>query len=229
MGLEDFVGFDSGEAGASPEAVEAFKEQMKKNAAFIAAVKKDEKKQKDKEEKLVKILVKFIKGNSSKDLLLLISQLLEENIPAAFILSIIYLGNPEIQEEINLLALEAGKVETQEKKISEKDLQKDDALVPFGIKDKTIPLKVKVEIDAWVKNIWDTAKTYSGKLLATAIYDNQYIKPVVVELSAFVLRDFLTDSGVKNDYKKLKEFSMFFLSGIIKNIQEKHANKQIGQ
>ena len=226
MGLEDFIGAEATEGGMSPEAFEAFKEQMKKNAAFMQAIKRDEQKQKKKEDKLAKILLKFIKTSTKQDILLLISKLLEQNIPAVYILSLIYLGNHEIQEEINELALEAGEKNQEGKTESQTTEQSpQDAMVPFGIKDESLPLKVKIEVDGWIKNIWDTTNTYSKKILTTAIDDEQYIKPIVVKLTAFILSDFLNESKVNNDYNKIKEFCNFFLNGIIEKVQQQTYRK----
>lgn len=65
MDLESFGGFDTGE-GMDEAAFEAFKEKMKRTAAQIAAIKKEEKKQKKSEQDLTAILLKFVKTSHKK-------------------------------------------------------------------------------------------------------------------------------------------------------------------
>lgn len=60
--FESFAGFDSSE-GVDPASFEKFKERIKAAAAQIKALKKGEQKQRKKEEKLIKILLKFVKSS----------------------------------------------------------------------------------------------------------------------------------------------------------------------
>ena len=71
--MSDMEFFSPGEAGESydPAAFERFKQQMKASAAFIAAARKSEQKQKEKEDKLAKILLKFIQTNQKSGILML--------------------------------------------------------------------------------------------------------------------------------------------------------------
>ena len=141
MSLESFIGFDAGE-GMSEAAFEAFKEKMKAAAAQIAAIKKEEGKQKKKEEELHKILLKFIQNSGKKDLTLLISRALEQNIPANFIMAMILLGNEDIQREVgHFIMLSAAQEEQSE---SQQQNSNSQALTFFDEEDKTTPLKIKI-------------------------------------------------------------------------------------
>ena len=116
MSLESFIGYESGEPMSSA-ALEKLREQMKAAAAQIAAIKKEEKRRKKKEEELLKILLKFVKTSHKKDLVLLISRVLEQNLPANFVLAIILLGNEEIQTEIGqFLMLPSGPEQQNDEK-----------------------------------------------------------------------------------------------------------------
>ena len=83
------LGIEDSEGGASAEAIERLRKQMKKASAQIKAIQKEEGKQKKKEDKLARLLVKLIQSGTSQGTLALIIQLLQENIPAAFILAIL--------------------------------------------------------------------------------------------------------------------------------------------
>lgn len=226
MSLESFTGFESGE-GMSEAAFEAFKEQMKEASAQIAAIKKEEGKQKKKEENLHKILLKFIQRSDKKHLSLLISRALEQNIPANFILSIILLGNEEIQREVGKFIMLPG---GPEKEKTEKNTDQDDsedyskALTFFDSDDEALPLKIKVEVDNWIKNMLYQAQEKPQKLIKNAYVnegkDKKEIKTILPQILAFVLRDFLERNKVEESYGKLSDFSKFVVKGILNKVEE---------
>jgi hypothetical protein len=243
MALENFTGFDTGE-GMSEAAFEAFKEQMKAAAAQIAAIKKEEKKRKQKEDELLKILLKFVKTSSNRELVLLISRALEQNLPANFILAIIVLGNKEIQESLkSFLMLKAGEDAMKEPKNDQADFTKS---LTFFREDETLPLKVKIELDAWVKELMAQAEETPQKLLKTA-YDIEFIeltdedtsfddkkyqekktiKTVLIQLIAFVLRDFLEQYTIQTPYEKLTTFAEFILKGILTKTEESLSGRKL--
>lgn len=229
MSLESFTGFDAGE-GMSEAAFEAFKERMQAAAAQIAAIKKEEGKQKKKEEELHKILLKFIQHSGKKELTLLIARALEQNIPANFILAIILLGNEDIQREVGNLLMLAGGVE--------ESVENSKALIFFDEEDQSIPLRLKLEMDKWIKNMLSQGEECAHKLIKTAydiemveiesessFGDSSYeetknLKPIFTKLMAFVLRDYLEQHKVEESYEKLSDFSHFIISGIITKVQE---------
>lgn len=222
MSLESFVGIDSGE-GMSEAAFEQFKQKMKAASAQIQAIRKEEKKQKKQEDELIKILLKFIQTSHKTELVLLISRALEQNVVAHFVLAIVLLGNEEIQQATGRILL------TQEQRLQ---LQSADnntqALTFFNAQDQSMPLKIKIEIDNWIKNLVAQADENPAKLLKT-VYDIQLteledekkiIKPVVINLMAHILQDFLQQHKQEEPISKLKEFSSFVLKGILSKARE---------
>ncbi|MFH1218402.1 MAG: hypothetical protein V1679_01005 [Candidatus Peregrinibacteria bacterium] len=211
MDLESFISAEGGE-GMSEAAFEAFKEKMKKAAAQIAQIQKEEKKAKKKEEELLKILLKFIKNSSKKDLVLLISRVLEQNIPANYILAVILLGNEDIQEEIGKYLM-----------LKSAEISDEKSLAFFG-EDESLPLKVKIELDNWIKSMMVQADDNPHKLLKTAYeYDEDNKKTVcrpLVILTAFIIRDYLEQKKLDESYDKLKNFAEFITEGILNKTQE---------
>lgn len=233
MALEQFSGFDQGE-GMSEGALEALKERMAAAAAQIAAIKKEEGKQKKKEEELLKFLVKFVKTSDKKELVLLISRALEQNIPANFILAVIILSNPEIGQEIGNFNL----LTSSHHKDHEQSDSSSHALVFFSHEDETLPLKIKIELDTWIKNLLFQAEENPQKLLKTCydteirelpkewdLEETQYekvetIKSVLIQLLTFVMRDFLEQHKLSEPYEKLYDFAKFIITGILNKIKE---------
>ncbi len=217
MSLEVFGGFDAQE-GMSAASLEQLRERMKAAAAQIAAIRKEEGKQKKKEDELQKLLLKFIQHSHKKDLVHLISLCLAENIPAVFILAIVLLGNEEIQQELGRFLLGPGAIE-----------QNEQALVFFR-EDQSLPLKIKIELDQWLKALLENAEGYPQKLLKFAYFieeEEKKIKPVLVNLMAHVLGSYLAGKDQPEPPEKLQSFCRFTLTGILNKTAENLDNRKM--
>ena len=210
--MTDFESFIGGEAseGFDPKAIERFKEQMRKNAAAMAALQKSEKKQKTSEDKLAKILAQFIKSCSQDDLVRLVSKCLERNMPAILILHVILLGNEHLQKEAGIDIKLLGAIGEGEK-----------AIIPFSFENQALPLKLKIEIDAWVAEITRAAGTHSHKVLNTCIdRSDGKVKKELVKLFVKVLNDFLKSQQQAVEESVTSQFARFVLQGIMKKIHD---------
>lgn len=224
--LESFFGLDQADAQASAEAFEAFKERMRENAKHIKALQKSEAKQKKKEDKLAKIISYFLKKHAKGDILLLVSRLIEQNVPASVILSLILLGNEDIQEKSGIkLELPPG---MSEEKFTEKYKggSENKKLTIFGQKS-VLPLKVKISIDLWGKSIYEAGKSAPYKVLQTILDFEENLKPIVIQTSSKILYDFLKQNDIDADQKSTYEFSEFMLKGIVDKIKKETKKKAL--
>ena len=235
--------FSPGEAGESydPAAFERFKQQMKASAAFIAAARKSEQKQKEKEDKLAKILLKFIQTNQKSGILMLAAKLMEENIPPSFILAIILLGNEEIQAELkreisSLAQIEAPKAEnsaeTREAGVkSQSDTREAKIPSEFSLAAKfenpALSLKVKAEIDSWGKSIFEAGSSVPFRVLETALNPEGNIKKVVIDCTANVLDDYLASNNMPQvEYDTCFSFCEFLMRGIMQALKKQIENQK---
>lgn len=220
--MSDLEFFNPSEGGESydPAAFERFKEKIKKNAAFIAAARKSEQKQKQKEDRLAKILLKFIQTNQKSGILMLAAKLLEENIPPSFILAIILLGNEEVQLEL--------KRETQ---LEAPQIEAPKAAAEFSLAtrfaDSSLPLKVKAEIDEWGKGILEAGSAVPFRVLETALTADGQIKRIVIDCAANVLDDFLAQNGAKEiTFDACFSFCEFLMQGVMQRLQKQIENQK---
>jgi hypothetical protein len=209
--MADFESFAGPEQGDKVDAAsfEKFKERIKAASAQIKAAKVQEQKKRKKEQNLIAILIKFVKGNQKKDIMLLIARLLEENLPPLLILSIVMLGHEDLVKEVEL---EGEKTDNQ--------------ALAFFEKEQVLPLEIKVEIDKWIKNVLTQALDNPKKLLKTVYDADENIKLPLIQLSSFILRDFLESKKQETDYEKLKEFSDFFLNGVLKQVKKQQETQK---
>lgn len=238
MSLESFIGSEQSE-GMSASSLEQLREKMKKASAQIAAIKKEEKKRKKKEQELQKILLKFIQNSQKSELVLLISRVLEQNIPANFVLAVVLLGNEDIQQELGSFLLPpAAATALAVKEATESDAKSEDhSLVFFDPTDQSLPLRIKIEVDNWIKNILAQAHESPHKLIATAWQktfvknddgekeEHKDLKEVLVNLAAHVLYEFLLQHEKKEPMTKMQDFCHFILTGILNKTEEELDNR----
>lgn len=236
--MSDLDFFNPSEGGESydPAAFDRFKEKVKKNAAFMAAARKDERRQKKKEDRLAQILVAFIKSNQRSGILLLASRCLEENIPASFILSIILLGNKEMQEQVQaeLKKLAAPESEGESEALPQLPAQKEASefslITQFDAQDHSVPIAIKVQIDEWGKSIFEAGSAAPFRVLETSIDKEGNMKKVMIDLCANVLSDFVeAQAGPVQAYDTYFSFSEFLLRGVMNALQKQVENqKELG-
>ncbi len=215
--LESFSGFDSGADKSDPAAFERFKERIKAAAAGLQAMQKVQQKQKKTEDELARILLKFITTGQNRELLLLISRLLEDNVPASFIVSLLLISHKEIQQELGLKMLPSGSLEEQSQKTILPDLY---------FKNQALPLKIKIMIDNWVQQIMIRSSDNAERLIKTVVDPEGLIKLTAVQLGTFCLRDFLESEKVEDFvYEGLKDFIALILAGIIQKLTEQESQK----
>ena len=238
----EFFNAAGGAESYDPAALERFKEQMKKNAAFMAAARKGEQKQKQKEDRLAKILLKFIQSNQKSGILLLAARLLEENIPASFILSIILLGNEEIQAQLKAeLSLQAEQVSQGQEDLPQIPASAGGEWTENGAKnattefslitrftDQTMPLKIKVAIDEWGKGIFEAGSAVPFRVLETALGKDGELKRIVIDCSANVLEDFMNTAGGNQSlgYDTFFSFCEFLMRAVMKRLKEQIENQK---
>lgn len=221
-GSEFFMPSEAGES-YDPAAFERFKQQVQANAAFVAALRKGEQRQKQKEDRLFQILLKFIQSNQKSNIVMLVTRLLEENIPASVILAIIVLGNEQLQKEVDesvpqLVAGESVQASTQKNPTMS---------ITETLSDSSIPLRAKIAIDQWVSGIWETSSAIPFRVLETVLDKAGDVKKVVIACSANVLNDYMESMPeVKGDYEVYMKFCEFLLRGIITNLKKQIENQK---
>jgi len=213
--LESFSGFNDRNEGMDQAAFERFKERMAAASAQLKAIQAGEQKQKKKEDELIKILLKFIQSGQKRDILLLVTRLLEQNVPASFIVSVLLINNANIQQELGVKLLPPGQIDNIKQTLP-------DRYMP----NQTIPLKVKIAIDAWVQEMLKYASEKAARLLETALNADGTIKLPLSQLAILCLQDFLNEHNIQADYPDLKDFMQLMLEGIFKKIKEDLKNRK---
>lgn len=223
--MSDLEIFSFSEAGESydPAAFERFKEKVKKNAKFVASIRKQEQRQKKKEDQLFQILMKFFQTHQKQGILLLASRLLKQNIPPSFVLGILLLGNEDLKAQVGNLLFAA----TDERSESDPVATTEFSLIT-RFSDASLPLRVKAEIDQWGRLLLEAAEFQPFRLLETALEPGGKVKSLVIDCMANVFQDFLIESGVTEfSYDTMYSFCEFLIHGIFQKIRYDIENRKL--
>ncbi len=194
---------------------EKFKEEMKRAQKAHKQLKKEEGKARAKDDKLAKIIIQFLsKQSGGSDLFLLISRCVAQNISSKIIIAVLSLIDRNASEEIvNIL----------------EEIKNEMALVTLSHGDlNSLNPSQKLAIDKWIQNI-NTAvfhkpdRSLESLVLKSVSEDDKVISkisPVLIQLSAFIMRDYLAMEQSHIDVKILYDFMENVYVRMIKNLEE---------
>ncbi|MEK7145876.1 MAG: hypothetical protein AAB802_01700 [Patescibacteria group bacterium] len=210
MSLESFFGLEEGESQGSGEAAEKFREQMQQNAKAIKAMGQHQVKQKQKEDDLARILIAYLRDSSKGDIVFLIIRLLEQNVPGAFILAVLMISDPKLEEEL--------KVSLKEKKAHE-------TMMTSFAGVATLPENVKAELNAWGDEILKAGLLRPNKTLESVLTSENKLKSLVLDLIDFALDEYFTRVGLEFSDDTLTQFGLLSIQSVLVQLREVAANQ----
>ncbi len=211
MGLEDLNPLDDEESGSKATEIsdEVFRDQVKKTQKSQKALKKAEGKARAKDDRLAKVIGKFLQTQSNTAVMLLIARCLDHNIPAGLILGILALVEAEAQKEFEVVLGESAQL-LDAPKVENRSLVKNDSFPP----------EIKQALDVWSFGLLEFGLTQPTRLLATAISPEGELFPSLLKLNVFIVRDFLEKKEVHLEFKKTEEFAEFVLRSVLIKIKQ---------
>jgi hypothetical protein len=188
---------------------EQFREQMAQAQAALAQLKKEEGQAKAYDNSLASIIVQFLSKPENTDLFLLVSRTVAQNIPSELIIAILSLVDKRSHDETKGY-LESGKNEEMALAIQQS--------VGF---DSLSPAHKKV-IDKWADNISKVAMKKPHRAIETIVIPGpeRELSSVVVQLSAFILRNYLIKHEISIEFQILRDFMEGVFLEIVKNLEE---------
>lgn len=219
--LEFFTPGEGADKGMDAAALERFQERMRANAQAIAALQKSEQKQKKQEDKLSAILAAFIQRNQKTDWVILITRLLEQNVPASFILAVILLADEIVQKTvgIELTMPELSLSDAAQLAAPQNPEALSRALQTGQFQSDAIPLKIRISLELWSKNLWEAAIAQPYRILTTIMDVEERPITTLVQLTTLVVRDFMEQQGHQQGYDAIRGFAQFVLEGLLKKIR----------
>ena len=167
------------------------------------------------------------------------------------------LGNQDIQAEagVRLALPEEDMTRLEAAEAARGDIQTDErGIVIFGDNPSLLPLKVRIGIDLWAKNLTAAGMGNPHKVLNSvysalhpkdmqlseipprrqlskerSIHDEAapQIRETVVKTAAYVVNEFVTENQVEGQYGQIYDFAHFLLKGILRKIEESLENLEL--
>ncbi|MBN1258948.1 hypothetical protein JXA05_04300 [Candidatus Peregrinibacteria bacterium] len=192
---------------------EQFREEMRKTQAALTQLWQEEGKSRAQDFNLAQIIIQFLSQPENTDLFLLVSRVVAQDIPSELILAVISLTDPVAAKQIkSLLAGKPTRALT---------------VAPMSSMESLSP-ESKKEIDQWIMAISLAAHEKPRRSLesllkkkrvetgAPAVYE---LSSVLVQLGAFVLRNYLARQNFSPDFEKLHDFMQAVFVDLVKKLE----------
>jgi hypothetical protein len=204
MSLESFFGLDT-ESSGSAESREKFQEMMRESAKAAKAIAAHQAAQKAQEDKLAKILMRYMKDPAKADIVFLVIKLLQENVPGAFILGILSIADPDMEKELKA-TFEEGKPE-------------DSSLATLA-GESFVPEEIKLELNAWGDAILKAGLLLPGKTLQNVLTPELKLKSLVLDLLEFSLEEFLSRHGIEFSEERIRQVCLLSIQTVLVKLRE---------
>ncbi len=216
MSLESFFGLEEGESSGGVEANEKFREQMRKNAKAIKAMTGHQQRQKKKEDRLAKILVKFMQDQTKGDLVFLVVKLLQANVPGAFILAILSIASGDLERELKETFKELNMSGDTKLDISAQEKLPEIAKLPPNL---------RADLNAWGESILKAGLMLPGKTLETVLTPDHKLKSIVLDLIDYSLEEYFERHGLDFSQSNIRQFALLSIQSVLISLRDASRNK----
>jgi uncharacterized FlaG/YvyC family protein len=195
---------------------EVFSEQMRKAQQAQQQLQKEEGQAKQNDNQLAQIIVAFLGQEGNTDLFLLISRCVAQNIPSEIIIAVLSLVDQRSSQEIHKM------IEGFENKPQ----------TALTVQDhhsfKSLDPNLRKQIDGWIQNVQHAIfhkPHQSAETLILKSVDKQtnevvrQLSPVFLQLSTFILRNYLAKHSVQIDFERIRDFMQNIYIKIIKDLE----------
>ena len=181
---------------------EQFREEMKRAQQARQQLQQEEGQARAHDDKLAQIIVQFLsQQGAGSDFFLLISRCVAQNIPSELIIAVLSLVDRKASEEIVSILKESK--------------QEAALVVPEYQGVHTLNAAQKQAIDGWIQNITVAAAHKPHRSLESLLLKKvskesrevvQEISPAFVQLSAFIMRNYLAMQQTQIEFQVLRDF-----------------------
>lgn len=206
-GSESFVPSE-GEGGGSEAAREQAQQRFAGTAAALQQIQREEKKAKRRDDTVAEAILQFLTDNQRTHLATLISRLVGLNCPSVFILSVVSLINPQCAAIVAEYLKEAMSVE-------ETDSEKLPATLAHA---GELGEEANIQLASWIARMDLVLQSDRETILGALVVGEKNIDGTVLQLTTFVLQEFLHAHRKQADFEKLQPLAI----GILHSLFEPH-------
>jgi len=223
--MSEIGGLDSfdtqGVSEASEQSQEQFRDQIRQSQAAAQQQQKDEGKARQKDDQLAKIIVQFLAQPSNTDLFLLISRCVGQDIPSEVIIAVLSLTDRTAFVEMENILKDS-----------------DPSSLPVPTSNDSIHSLSEGQmkaIEQWLSHINLASAKKPFRTLESLLVLKKVgrgedpireISPSFIQLSAFILRNYLAMQSTQVDYENLHDFMQSAYLKMIQNLRDMVADQK---
>ncbi len=194
------------EGGGGGEALsEAAKARFAGAAAAQQQARKDEKKAKKRDDGVAQMIMRFLSDTQRIHLATLISRLVAIDCPSPFLLAILSLANAECAKAVEEYLAEQGAAPEIDAK----------SLAALG--DTALSAEANESLEKWILSMELVLASDPERILKALIVDEGNIDGTVLQLTTFVLEEFLKGHGKAVAFPDLQRVSISILQSVFED------------
>jgi hypothetical protein len=210
---------DEGTGGVSEQAREEAAQRFAASQQAASAQQKEEKKAKKRDNTAAEVIMQFLSDNQKTHLATLIARLVAIDCPTTFILAVLSLINEKCATAVDDY-------------LREKQIEMP---APENIDHSIIPTNGALTdhanelLAAWVMRMEMALNVDEELVLKALLVDDQNIDGTILQLSSFVLQEFLTSQGKDVPFENLQQLSVSILQPLFQPAMHARMERRLAE
>jgi hypothetical protein len=196
---------DEGGGSAGESLSEEARARFAGAAAAQQQAKKEEKKAKKRDDGVAQMIMRFLSDNQRIHLATLISRLVAIDCPSPFLLAILSLANAECAKAVEDYLAEQG---------TPPDI---DAKSLAALGDTALSIEANAALEKWILSMELVLASDPERILKALIIEEGNIDGTVLQLTTFVLEEFLKEHGKAVAFPDLQRVSISILQSVFES------------
>ncbi len=210
---------DEGQGGVSEQASEAAQQRFAGTQAALQQLQKEEKKAKKRDGGVAGAILQFLTDNQRTHLATLIARLVAINCPSPFILAILSLINENCKTVVEEY-LRENNVDTPAIEVGSR------SVLPEGSKLDSV---TNEQLVAWIMRMELVLNADEEAIVQSLLVDDSNIDGTVLQLTTFVLQEFLKGQGKNPNFEPLQQLSVGVLQSLFGPAMQSHQERLLTQ
>ncbi|MDD4352259.1 MAG: hypothetical protein PHU71_04770 [Candidatus Gracilibacteria bacterium] len=175
---------------------------------FIQAMQKEEGRQREKEDEIVKILRNYLHSNKYPEILEQVVKLLALNVYAGFLVTALILIDEDLKQAVIRQSLPAG----ESAAAADPEMNKLPTYTRFD--SKNIPPQVRENLESWIYSLSEVASGHPHRFLEELTDSNKQADYEFQVLLRLVTNQFFTEHAIQAELSEIQQFAEFIFNGI---------------
>jgi hypothetical protein len=208
---------DEGGGGASEELSEQAAQRFAASQQAAAQQAKQEKKSKKRDDNVAQVIVQFLTDTQKTHLATLIARLVSRDCPTTFLLAILSLINEKCLNAVEEYLRERGIESPSADSI-------DQSIIPAN---SALSDDANAALAQWVVRMETALKLDEDAVIHALIVEDNNIDGTVLQLTAFVLQEFLTAREKSVPFENLQQLSAGILQSLFTPAMHAHMERRL--